>query len=99
MLKSIFPIFLFFIFFRLKGHNKRPHRVDVTKLPPQVDSGDSNGPTPVKAARMAGVPRDPHDPNISDHVVAVTSLKEKIANLQKQISQKDGQLLAKEKQV
>jgi hypothetical protein len=83
---------------RLKGHNKRPHRVDVTKLPPQSESGDSNGPTPIKAARMAGV-HDPHDPNISDHVVAVTSLKEKIANLQKLISQKDGQLLAKEKQV
>lgn len=83
----------------MKGHNKRPHRVDVTKLPPQPESGDSNnGPTPVKAARMAGV-HDPHDPNISDHVVAVTSLKEKIANLQKQISVKDGQLLAKEKQV
>ncbi|OXU26008.1 hypothetical protein TSAR_009312 [Trichomalopsis sarcophagae] len=83
---------------KLKGHNKRPHRVDVTKLPPQPESGDSNGPTPVKAARMAGV-HDPHDPNISDHVVAVTSLKEKIANLQKQISVKDGQLLAKEKQI
>lgn len=69
--------------------------MDVTKLPPQSDSGDSNGPTPIKAARM----HDPHDPNISDHVVAVTSLKEKIANLQKQISQKDGQLIAKEKQV
>ena len=70
----------------------------MTKLPPQSDSNDSNGPTPVKAARIAGV-HDPHDPNISDHVVAVTSLKEKIANLQKQITVKDGQLLAKEKQV
>ncbi|XP_014238378.1 protein FAM76A [Trichogramma pretiosum] len=83
---------------KLKGHNKRPHRVDVTKLPPLSDTTDNNGPTPIKAARMAGV-HDPHDPNISDHVVAVTSLKEKIANLQKQISQKDGQLLAKEKQI
>ncbi|XP_014210453.1 protein FAM76A isoform X2 [Copidosoma floridanum] len=83
---------------KLKGHNKRPHRVDVTKLPPQSDSGDSNGPTLVKAARIAGV-HDPHDPSISDHVVAVTSLKETISNLQKQISMKDGQLLAKEKQI
>lgn len=72
--------------------------MDVTKLPPQLDTVDSNGPTPIKVARMAGV-HDPHDPNISDHVVAVTSLKEKISNLQKQISQKDGQLLSKEKQV
>lgn len=84
--------------FRLKSHNKRPHRVDVTKLPPQSEGADTNGPTPVKAARMGGV-HDPHDPNSSDHVVAVTQLKEKIAHLQKQISIKDGQLLAKDRQV
>jgi len=47
---------------------------------------------------MAGV-HDPHDPNSSDHVVAVTQLKEKIANLQKQISIKESQLLAKDRQV
>lgn len=84
--------------YRLKGHNKRPHRVDVTKLPPQSEGGETNGPTPVKAARMAGV-HDPHDPNSSDHVVAVTQLKEKIAHLQKQITIKDSQLLAKDRQV
>ncbi|XP_032677084.1 protein FAM76A isoform X1 [Odontomachus brunneus] len=83
---------------KLKGHNKRPHRVDVTKLPPQSEGGDTNGPSPVKAARMAGV-HDPHDPNSSDHVVAVTQLKEKIAHLQKQITIKDGQLLAKDRQI
>lgn len=83
---------------RLKGHNKRPHRVDVTKLPPQSEGGDTNGPTPAKAARMAGV-HDPHDPNSSDHVVAVTQLKEKIAHLQKQINIKESQLLAKDRQV
>lgn len=47
---------------------------------------------------MVGV-HDPHDPNSSDHVVAVTQLKEKIAHLQKQISIKDGQLLAKDRQI
>ncbi|XP_033226043.1 protein FAM76A isoform X2 [Belonocnema kinseyi] len=82
---------------RLKGHNKRPQRVDVTKLPPQSEP-ESNGPSPVKIARMVGV-HDPHDPNSSDHVVAVTQLKEKIANLQKQISIRDGQLLTKDKQI
>lgn len=82
----------------MRGHNKRPHRVDVTKLPPQSETGDSNGPTPIKAARLAGL-HDPHDPNTSDHVVAVTQLKEKIAHLQKQISMKDRQLLAKDKLV
>lgn len=82
---------------RVKSHNKRPHRVDVTKLPPQSDSTDSNGPTPVKTARVSAV-HDPHDVN-SDNVAQVTQLREKIANLQKQISVKDGQLLAKERQV
>jgi len=91
--------FMFHTFYcRLKGHNKRPHRVDVTKLPPQSEGGDTNGPTPAKVVRMAGV-HDPHDPNSSDHVVAVTQLKEKIAHLQKQISIKDSQLLAKDRQV
>lgn len=83
----------------MKGHNKRPNRIDVTQLPTQSDVVDNtNGPTPVKAARMGGV-HDPHDPHSSDHVVAVTQLKEKIALLQKQISQKDGQLLTKDKMV
>ncbi|XP_051176765.1 protein FAM76A [Leptopilina boulardi] len=82
---------------KLKGHNKRPQRVDVTKLPPQTEP-ESNGPTPVKIARLAGV-HDPHDPNISDHVVAVTQLKETIANLQKQITIRDSQLLTKDKMI
>ncbi|XP_015518946.1 protein FAM76A isoform X1 [Neodiprion virginianus] len=84
---------------RMKGHNKRPNRVDVTQLPTQSDPVEgTNGPTPVKAARMGGV-HDSHDPNSSDHVVAVTQLKEKIALLQKQIMQKDGQLLTKDKMI
>ncbi|XP_043468062.1 protein FAM76A [Leptopilina heterotoma] len=82
---------------KLKGHNKRPQRVDVTKLPPQPEP-ETNGPTPAKIARLAGV-HDPHDPNISDHVVAVTQLKETIANLQKQITIRDSQLLAKDKMI
>lgn len=82
---------------KLKGHNKRPQRVDVTKLPPQPEP-ETNGPTPAKIARLAGV-HDPHDPNISDHVVAVTQLKETIANLQKQITIRDSQLLTKDKMI
>lgn len=84
--------------FRSKSQNKRPHRSDSSKNTPQPEGGDSNGPTPVKAARMVGG-LDLLDPNSSDHVVAVTQLKEKIALLQKQISVKDGQLLTKDKQV
>ncbi|KAK0084505.1 hypothetical protein PV326_006246, partial [Microctonus aethiopoides] len=82
---------------KLKGHSKRPHRVDVTKLPAQPEPTELNGPTPVKVTRMIGV-HDPHDPNSSDHVVAVTQLKEKIALLQRQLSQKDNQLLTKDRQ-
>lgn len=82
---------------KLKGHNRRPQRVDVTKLPPQTEP-ETNGPSPAKIARLAGV-HDPHDPNISDHVVAVTQLKETIANLQKQITIRDSQLLAKDKMI
>lgn len=39
------------------------------------------------------------DPNSSDHVVAITELREQVATLQKQLTGKDNQLLAKEKQV
>ena len=39
------------------------------------------------------------DPNSSDHVVAITELREQVATLQKQLSNKDQQLFSKEKQV
>lgn len=39
------------------------------------------------------------DPNSSDHMVAMTQLKEQIASLKKQISQKDAILLSKDKMV
>lgn len=39
------------------------------------------------------------DPNSSDHVVAMTQLKETIASLQKKINQKDKDLLEKDKMV
>lgn len=83
---------------RVRSHSKRPKRVDVTKLPP-TDS--DNGP-PNKAARNnigPGVIRGELDPNSSDHVVAMTQLKEQIASLQKQINQRDAQLLSKDKMV
>ncbi|PSN36529.1 Protein FAM76A [Blattella germanica] len=87
-----------------KGHNKRPHRVDVTKLnQPSSDKDGGEGGPPAKAARGgsgAGNNRgDPHDPNSSDHVVAMTQLKEQIASLQKQLNQKDSQLLSKDKMI
>ena len=39
------------------------------------------------------------DPNSSDHIVAITELREQLATLQKQLTAKDNQLLSKEKQV
>lgn len=82
----------------MRSHNKRPRRVDVTKLPPSdADNGPAN-----KLARNnigPGLIRAELDPNSSDHVVAMTQLKEQIASLQKQLSQKDSQLLGKDKTV
>ncbi|KAK5646488.1 hypothetical protein RI129_004952 [Pyrocoelia pectoralis] len=81
---------------KLRGHNKRPHRLDVTKIPvADSDNGPSN-----KIARNnagPGLVRGELDPNSSDHVVAMTQLKEQIASLQKQLSIKDSQLLGKDK--
>lgn len=76
---------------KIRSHNKRPQRVDVTKLPPQ----DKDGLEPLQGK----IPRVDQDPNSSDHVVATTQLKEKIAHLQKQLALKDSQLLAKDRQV
>lgn len=90
-------------FCRHKGHSKRPHRVDVTKLSQPSGEKDGEGGPPTKVSRGgsgAGNNRgDPHDPNSSDHVVAMTQLKEQIASLQKQLNQKDSQLLSKDKLV
>lgn len=57
------------------------------------------GPSPPKISKNNAGVRSDLDPNSSDHVIAMTQLKEKIASLQKQISIKDVQLLNKEKMV
>lgn len=49
---------------------------------------------PEKIPRNSGVSLDA---NSSDHVVAMTQLKEQIAGLQKRLTQKDRELLAKDK--
>lgn len=78
--------------------------MDVTKLSQpsgEKDGGEGGPPTKVsRGGTGAGNNRgDPHDPNSSDHVVAMTQLKEQIASLQKQLNQKDSQLLSKDKMV
>ncbi|XP_044741664.1 protein FAM76A isoform X2 [Chrysoperla carnea] len=102
---------------RLKSHNKRPHRVDLTKQSSNDQgngSGNGNGndsAPPNKVSRSGGggggsglpggraAPIGEFDPNSSDHVVAMTQLKEKIASLQKLVSQKDSLILTKDKMI
>lgn len=80
---------------KLRSHNKRPQRVDVTKMPPPDDNGPAN-----KIARNGpGLTRADLDPNSSDHMVAMTQLKEQIASLQKQLTLKDAQMLTKDKHI
>ncbi|XP_030753612.1 protein FAM76A [Sitophilus oryzae] len=81
---------------KLRGHNKRPNRPDVTKMPVP----DEQPPNKVARNNTApGMVRTDLDPNSSDHVVAMTQLKEQIASLKKQITQKDSQLLGKDKMI
>ncbi|XP_069978224.1 protein FAM76A isoform X3 [Penaeus vannamei] len=74
---------------KLSGHNKRPNRPDVTKMPQEEP--------PAKVSRNSGPVRD--DPGTADQLVLITQLRERIAHLEKQLSGKDSQLLAKEKQM
>lgn len=88
---------------KLRGHNRRPKRPDVTKLPPPGEDGaDPSMPPAAKSARLSMASHrlaDIIDPNSSDHVVAMTQLKEKNATLLKQISIKDALILNKEKMI
>nr|CAG4634661.1 EOG090X02IW [Alona affinis] len=79
-------------------HNKRPQRPDVTKV--GLGGVDDAGPPSAKLFRPSITRADTLvDPNSSDHVVAITELREQLATLQKQLTAKDNQLLAKEKQI
>ena len=66
----------------------------------QVGLGDREDTGPPAKIFRPMINRDAMvDPNSSDHVVAITELREQVATLQKQLTVKDNQLLAKEKQV
>ncbi|MPC44107.1 Protein FAM76A [Portunus trituberculatus] len=132
---------LFLCRHKLSGHNKRPNRPDVTKIPQEeppaklglYDTGKDtqnmeihdnfkalsvneglkqrlSEPTPsecvcrsggtdlcCQVSRNSGPMRD--DPGTADQLVLITQLREQIAHLEKQLSGKDAQLLAKEKQM
>jgi len=88
-----------------RSHGKRPNRVDVAKIDIARHEGGDTGPgipPPNKLPRV-GNHRPPGDalmdPNSSDHVVAMTQLKEQMASLQKQMAQRDAFLLTKDKQI
>ncbi|BES93937.1 Family with sequence similarity 76, member [Nesidiocoris tenuis] len=88
---------------RMRSHNKRPNRVDVTKVDvSRLETSESGAvPPPAKVARAGNhrPPGDLLDPNSSDHVVAMTQLKEQMASMQKQLSIKDSLLLSKDKTI
>nr|CAH7764421.1 unnamed protein product [Callosobruchus chinensis] len=78
-----------------RSHSKRPNRPDVTKIPQAEEP-------PNKVARNNSAPvivRGELDPHSSDHVVAMTNLKEQIASLNKQVNQKNQDLLNKDKMI
>uniref|UniRef100_A0A1L8D8A9 Protein FAM76A n=1 Tax=Nyssomyia neivai TaxID=330878 RepID=A0A1L8D8A9_9DIPT len=64
----------------------------------ELNKGSSGIPEiPEKMARVAN--SGSIDPNSSDHVVAMTQLKETIASLQKKLTMKDKELLQKDKMI
>ena len=56
------------------------------------------GPPPSKQGRHDGKKEEPKN-TTSDHVVALTQLREQIANLQRQLAQKDKEIFGKDRQV
>lgn len=73
---------------QMKENHKKMQRNDSSKqVLPEI---------PEKIARNSGASIDP---NSSDHVIAMTQLKEQIASLQKRLLQKDRELLAKDKHI
>ncbi|XP_014273544.1 protein FAM76A isoform X3 [Halyomorpha halys] len=67
--------------------------------PAKLETGLEALPPVAKAMRTNRPPGDLVDPNSSDHVVAMTQLKEQMVSLQKQICQKDALLLSKDKTI
>lgn len=73
---------------QMKENHKKQHRSDAPKqVLPEI---------PEKIARSSGASIDP---NSSDHVIAMTQMKEQIASLQKRLTQKDRELLGKDKHI
>ncbi|KAG0727548.1 Protein FAM76A [Chionoecetes opilio] len=96
---------------KLSGHNKRPNRPDVTKMPQEeppsklglYEKGKDTQNMEIHdnfktlMSRNCGPMRD--DSGTADHLVLITQLRETIARLEKQLLGKDAQMLSKDKQM
>ncbi|XP_064472951.1 protein FAM76A-like isoform X3 [Ornithodoros turicata] len=76
-----------------QNHHKG-HKSSSESKRPRLDPA-ANGSMPLNRSSTDGL----LDPNSSDHVVALTQLREQVSSLQKQMTLKDQQLLAKDKQI
>ncbi|XP_041970599.1 protein FAM76A isoform X1 [Aricia agestis] len=78
-----------------KSSHKDKRKSDMMK---SMNSNDHNDSQPLeKKSKLNPLQGELIDPNSSDHVVAMTQLKETIASLQKKVQQKDMELLSKDK--
>ncbi|KAJ2952123.1 hypothetical protein O0L34_g4398 [Tuta absoluta] len=85
-----------------KSHHKEKRKSDAIKSMGSNDNSLNDSQPLEKKSKMnpmQGKVMFPGelDPNSSDHVVAMTQLKETIASLQKKVTQKDNELLAKDR--
>ncbi|XP_063619257.1 protein FAM76A isoform X1 [Cydia splendana] len=82
-----------------KSSHKEKRKSDMMKSINTSDSSLNDSQPLEKKSKMNPMQgnRGEVDPNSSDHVVAMTQLKETIASLQKKVQQKDNELLAKDK--
>ncbi|KAG6450929.1 protein FAM76A-like isoform X2 [Manduca sexta] len=81
-----------------KSGHKEKRKSDMMKSMNASDSSLNDSQPLEKKSKMNPMQGE-LDPNSSDHVVAMTQLKETIASLQKKVQQKDMELLAKDRQI
>ncbi|XP_059046040.1 protein FAM76A isoform X2 [Achroia grisella] len=79
-----------------KNNHKEKRKSDMMKSMNASDSSHNDS-HPLEKKLKSNPLQGELDPNSSDHVVAMTQLKETIASLQKKVQQKDNELLAKDK--
>ncbi|XP_026321808.1 protein FAM76A isoform X3 [Hyposmocoma kahamanoa] len=81
------------------GHKEKRKSDSMKSMNPNDSSLNDSQPLEKKSKMHPMQGKCELDPNSSDHVVAMTQLKETIASLQKKVAQKDNELLAKDRQI